>query len=44
MAAAIATLVADGESVISEGDCFKISYPGFVEDMTALGAELEMIP
>lgn len=44
MAAAIATLVADGESVISEGDCFKISYPGFVEDMTALGADLEMIP
>jgi 3-phosphoshikimate 1-carboxyvinyltransferase len=44
MAAAIATLVAEGESVISEGDCFKISYPGFVADMTALGADLELIP
>ncbi len=44
MAAAIATLVAEGESVITDGDCFKISYPGFVEDMTALGADLELIP
>ncbi len=44
MAAAIAALVAEGESVITDGDCFKISYPGFVEDMTALGADLEVMP
>jgi 3-phosphoshikimate 1-carboxyvinyltransferase len=43
MAAAIAALVAKGETVISDGDCYKISYPSFVQDMRALGADMEMI-
>jgi 3-phosphoshikimate 1-carboxyvinyltransferase len=43
MAAAVAALVADGETVISEGECYKISYPSFVQDMRSLGANMEMI-
>ncbi|OPY32432.1 MAG: 3-phosphoshikimate 1-carboxyvinyltransferase [Methanomassiliicoccales archaeon PtaU1.Bin124] len=42
MAAAVAALMAEGETVIGDGDCFKISYPGFVEDMRSLGADLEL--
>lgn len=42
MAAAVAALVAEGETTIEDGDCFKISYPGFVEDMRSLGADLEL--
>ncbi len=43
MAAAVAALVADGETVISEGECYKISYPSFIQDMRSLGANMEMI-
>jgi 3-phosphoshikimate 1-carboxyvinyltransferase len=42
MAATVAALVAKGETCIDHGDCFKISYPGFIEDMRAIGAQLEM--
>ena len=41
MAAAVAGLVADGTTTISSGDCYKISYPGFVQDMKALGCSVE---
>lgn len=44
MAAAVAALVADGETIISDGQCHRISYPGFVQDMRSLGAVMEMIP
>ncbi|QLH74384.1 MAG: 3-phosphoshikimate 1-carboxyvinyltransferase [Methanomassiliicoccales archaeon] len=44
MAAAVAALVADGETTVSDGDCFKISYPGFVDDMRSIGADLELVP
>lgn len=43
MAAAVAALVADGDTAISEGECYKISYPSFVQDMRSLGANMEMI-
>jgi 3-phosphoshikimate 1-carboxyvinyltransferase len=43
MAAAVAALVAEGATVISEGECYKISYPSFIQDMRALGADMEMI-
>jgi len=43
MAAAVAALVAEGETTVSDGDCFKISYPGFIDDMRSLGADLELI-
>jgi 3-phosphoshikimate 1-carboxyvinyltransferase len=42
MAASVAALVAEGETVIGDGDCFKISYPGFVRDMVSLGAKMEV--
>lgn len=44
MAAAVAAMVADGETIISDGQCHRISYPGFVQDMRSLGAVMEMIP
>jgi 3-phosphoshikimate 1-carboxyvinyltransferase len=44
MAAAVAALVAESETLISDGDCFQISYPSFVKDMQALGADMELIP
>lgn len=43
MAAAVAGLIAEGETVISHGDCYRISYPDFVDDMVELGADMEMI-
>ena len=43
MAAAVAGLVAEGETVISHGDCYRISYPNFVDDMVGSGADMEMI-
>jgi 3-phosphoshikimate 1-carboxyvinyltransferase len=42
MAAAVAALVAEGRTSIGDGDCFKISYPGFVRDMVSLGAKMEV--
>jgi 3-phosphoshikimate 1-carboxyvinyltransferase len=42
MAASVAALVADGETVIGDGDCFRISYPGFVKDLVSLGASMEV--
>lgn len=44
MAAAVAALKASGETVISDGECHRISYPDFVNDMRSLGARMEMIP
>jgi 3-phosphoshikimate 1-carboxyvinyltransferase len=44
MAAAVAALVADGTTTISHGDCYKVSYPFFVDDMKALGADMELVP
>ena len=44
MAAAVAALVAEGETIISDGECHRISYPDFVQDMRSLGARMELIP
>jgi 3-phosphoshikimate 1-carboxyvinyltransferase len=41
MAATVAGLVADGATTVSDGDCYGISYPGFVKDMKALGCSVE---
>lgn len=43
MAAAVAGLVAEGETIIDHGDCYRVSYPAFVDDMVELGADMEMI-
>ncbi len=43
MAAAVAALIAEGETIISDGDCYKVSYPSFIQDMRALGARMEVI-
>jgi 3-phosphoshikimate 1-carboxyvinyltransferase len=44
MAAAVAAMAAEGETVIGDGECHRISYPDFVKDMRSLGARMEMIP
>ncbi len=40
MALAVAGLVADGETVIEDAACAHDSFPGFVETMQVLGAEM----
>jgi len=41
MALAVAGLVADGEVIIQDVDCVKDSFPGFVEQMRAMGADCD---
>lgn len=43
MAAAVAGLIAEGETVISDARCYAVSYPSFLQDMRALGADMEVI-
>lgn len=43
MAAAMAALVCEGEMRISEPECFKVSYPGFLSDMEKLGANCRIV-
>ncbi len=43
MAAAVAGLVAEGTTTITQGDSYAISYPRFPEDMKALGANVEVV-
>lgn len=44
MAAAVAGLVAAGPVEISEPEAYRVSYPTFLEDFRALGADLEVVP
>jgi 3-phosphoshikimate 1-carboxyvinyltransferase len=43
MAAAVAAMVAQGATSITHGDCYQISYPGFLEDMGSLGASMRLM-
>ncbi|MDD3256900.1 MAG: 3-phosphoshikimate 1-carboxyvinyltransferase [Methanocorpusculum sp.] len=40
MAAAIAGLIADGQTIIDDSDCCAVSYPDFIRDMQRLGAHM----
>jgi len=40
MAAAVAGLIADGQTIIDDAGCCAVSYPGFVRDMQRLGADM----
>ena len=42
MASAIAATIADGKTIIEDGDCHEVSYPTFKEDVRSLGAALEL--
>lgn len=44
MAAAVAGLVANGPVEVSEPEAYRVSYPTFVDDFRALGADLEVVP
>lgn len=44
MAAAVAGLVSDSPVEITEPDAYRVSYPTFLEDFRALGADLEVVP
>ncbi len=44
MAAAVAGLTADHAVEISDAESFRVSYPAFLDDFRALGADLEVIP
>lgn len=41
MALAVAALVAEGETAIETAESVDVSYPGFADDLRALGAEVE---
>ena len=41
MALAVAALVAEGETTIETAESVDVSYPGFAEDLRALGAQVE---
>ncbi|MCZ0859894.1 3-phosphoshikimate 1-carboxyvinyltransferase [Methanocorpusculum sp. MG] len=43
MAAAVAGLIADGTTVIDDPGCCAVSYPAFVADMQALGADMRYL-
>lgn len=43
MALAVAGLVAEGETVIEDAACVEDSFPGFVETLHALGADMEWV-
>ncbi|MDD1747439.1 MAG: 3-phosphoshikimate 1-carboxyvinyltransferase [Methanomassiliicoccales archaeon] len=43
MAAAVAAMVAKGTTSITNGECYRISYPRFLEDMTSLGADMRLM-
>ncbi|MCX7689760.1 3-phosphoshikimate 1-carboxyvinyltransferase [Thermoflexus sp.] len=43
MALAIAGLIAQGETIVEDAACIADSFPGFVEAMQALGAEIEPV-
>jgi len=43
MAAAVAGLAADGPVDISEPECYRVSYPTFLEDFRSLGADVEVV-
>ena len=43
MALAIAALMAEGESVIEDTACISDSFPGFVEILQELGAEIDVV-
>ena len=43
MALAIAGMVAEGETVIKDADAAAVTYPNFIGDFKALGANIEQI-
>ena len=44
MAAAVAGLAAEGPVEITDPDASRVSYPRFLEDFRALGADMEVVP
>ncbi|MDR2854862.1 MAG: 3-phosphoshikimate 1-carboxyvinyltransferase [Methanomicrobiales archaeon] len=42
MASAIAATIADGRTIIEDGNCHEVSYPSFKEDLLSLGAAVEL--
>ena len=44
MAAAVAGLAAEGPGLVTDPESHRVSYPTFLEDFRALGADLEVIP
>ncbi|MCX2818818.1 3-phosphoshikimate 1-carboxyvinyltransferase [Haladaptatus sp. F3-133] len=43
MALAVAALVAEGETSITTAETVGVSYPGFVDDLSAVGADVETV-
>jgi len=43
MASSVAAMAAEGPSVVSGGQCAGVSFPGFYESMSSLGASIERL-
>ncbi len=43
MALTVAALVADGESIINNAESAAVTYPDFISDFKALGANIEVV-
>jgi len=43
MALTVAAMGADGETVISDGECCEVTYPAFAGDFRALGANISVL-
>ena len=44
MALAVAGMATDGETVINDAECAAVTYPGFIDDFKAIGADFTVIP
>jgi 3-phosphoshikimate 1-carboxyvinyltransferase len=43
MALSVAGLMAGGDTIVDTAESIHITYPGFVEDMKAVGANVEIL-
>ncbi len=43
MATAVAAMMAEGETLIDDAECVNVSFPGFHEVMTSLGADIQRL-
>ena len=43
MALTVAGLAAEGDTIINDAECVSVTYPDFIEDFIALGADIEVI-
>lgn len=43
MALSVAGMIAEGETLVDTAESYRITYPGYVDDMRAIGASIELV-